>query len=143
MSRYLLDTNILSNPTKPMPSAPLTSWLAEQPDEGLFIASMTVAEIWRAVQETPVGKRRTELERWYVGPTGPQSLFAGKILPFDEKAGIVWGRLMAEGKAAGRPRSALDMIVAAIAEANGCILVSDNDKHFQGLKFVNPMRLHR
>ena len=103
MSRYLLDTNILSNPTKPMPSAPLTSWLAEQPDEGLFIASMTVAEIWRAVQETPVGKRRTELERWYVGPTGPQSLFAGKILPFDEKAGIVWGALDGRRKSRRAP----------------------------------------
>lgn len=142
MSRYLLDTNILSNPTKPAPSAVLISWLAEQDDEDLFIASLTVGEVWRGVQETPAGKRRAELERWFAGPTGPQLLFSGRILPFDEKAGMIWGRLMAEGKAAGRPRSALDMILAAVAEVNDCILVTDNEKHFQGLKFVNPMRLH-
>lgn len=142
MSRYLLDTNILSNPTKPAPSAILASWLEEQKDEDLFIASLTVAEIWRGVEEVPAGRRRTELERWFSGPTGPQSVFAGKILPFDEKAGIIWGRLMAEGKAAGRPRSALDMILAAVAEVNDCILVTDNEKYFQGLKFVNPMRPH-
>jgi predicted nucleic acid-binding protein len=143
VSQHLLDTNILSNPTKPAPSDALTSWLAEQADQDLFIASLTVAEIWRGVRETPAGKRRTELERWFAGPTGPQSLFAGRILPFDERAGMIWGRLMAEGKNVGRPRSALDMILAAIAEASGCILVTDNEKHFQGLKFINPIRPHR
>ena len=47
---------------------------------------------------------------------------------------------MAEGARAGRPRSALDMILAAVAEANDCVLVTDNEKHFAGLKFINPMR---
>jgi predicted nucleic acid-binding protein len=47
---------------------------------------------------------------------------------------------MAEGTKAGRPRSALDMILAAIAEANNCIVVTDNEKDFKGLKFINPMR---
>jgi hypothetical protein len=140
VSRYLLDTNIVSNPTKPLPSPSLLAWLAEQDDEDLFIASLTVAEIWRGVRERPTGRRRTQLERWFAGPNGPQSVFAGRILPFDEKAGLIWGRIMAEGTKAGRPRSGLDMILAAIAEANGCILVTDNEKHFAGLKFINPMR---
>lgn len=140
MSRYLLDTNILSNAAKPMPSESLIRWMEAQPDESLFIASLTVAEIWRGVLEKPVGKRRTELERWFAGPEGPQAMFAGRILPFDEKAGFIWARLMAAGTKAGRPRSATDMIFAAVAEANDCVVVTDNEKHFAGLKFVNPMR---
>jgi predicted nucleic acid-binding protein len=140
VSRYLLDTNILSNPTKLAPSQPLAEWLTEQANDDLFIASLSVAEIWRGVQEKPAGRKRTELERWFAGPNGPQSVFAGRILPFDETAGLIWGRLMAEGTRAGRPRSPLDMIVAAIAEANRCILVTDNEKHFAGLKFINPLR---
>jgi hypothetical protein len=47
---------------------------------------------------------------------------------------------MAEGAKAGRPRSALDMILAAVAEANGCIVVTDNEKDFAGLVFINPLR---
>lgn len=43
--RYLLDTIILSNITKPEPSASLMTWMAEQADDGLCIASLTVAEI--------------------------------------------------------------------------------------------------
>ena len=47
---------------------------------------------------------------------------------------------MAEGKATGRPRSALDMVVAGVAEANGCAVVTDNEKDFVGLEVVNPLR---
>lgn len=136
--RYLLDTNIISHFTKPAPSPSLIAWMAEQSDEDLFIASFTLAEICRGVLENPAGKRRDQLEAWFSGPQGPQTLFAGRVLPFDEKAGLIWGRLMADGKASGRPRSALDAIIAAIAEANGCIVVTDNARDFAGIEIVNP-----
>ena len=138
--RYLLDTNILSNVTKPAPSDSLLTWMAEQTDEDLFIASLVVAEIWFGILDAPAGKKRLQLEEWFRGSEGPQALFAGRVLPFDEKAGLIWARLMAEGERSGQPRSALDMIVAAIAEANDCIVVTDNEKHFSGLKYINPMR---
>ena len=140
MTRYVLDTNIISNATKPVPSEALATWLADQADADLFIASLTVAEIRRGMLEKPAGKKRRALERWFAGPEGPQALFAGRILPFDEAAGLVWARLMAAGTAAGRPRSALDMIVAAVADANDCVVVTDNEKDFAGLRIVNPTR---
>ena len=140
MTRYLLDTNIISNVTKPAPSGALLAWMSEQADENLFISSLTMAEILRGVLEKPAGKKRKQLERWFAGPEGPQALFAGRVLPFDERAGLIWARLMARGAGAGKPRSPLDMIIAAIAEANGCIVVTDNEKHFAGLRIVNPLR---
>lgn len=138
--RYLLDTNIISDVVKPQPSKSLLAWWAEQPDESLFISSLAVAEIRRGILEKPRGKKREALDAWFAGPEGPQSLFVGRILSFDDKAGLVWARLMAEGKAAGRPRSGLDMIVAAIAGANDCMVVTDNEKDFAGIQFLNPMR---
>ena len=140
MTRYLLDTNIISNATKPVPSKRLIEWLAGQPDGALFIASLTLAEVQRGLLEMPRSRKRKELEEWFLGPEGPPALFAGRVLPFDDKAALVWARLMAEGKRAGRPRSALDMIVAAIGEAQDCVLVTDNEKNFAGLKVVNPIR---
>jgi predicted nucleic acid-binding protein len=137
--RYLLDTNILSNVTKPAPSESLVAWMAEQVDQDLFIASLTVAEIRRGVLEKPAGKRRDQLEAWFSGPEGPQTLFAGRVLPFDEKAGLIWARLMADGKTKGRPRSVLDMIIAAVAEANDCVVVTDNQKDFAGIDVFNPL----
>ncbi len=138
--RYLLDTNIISNIAKPQPSAALIAWMAEQTDEDLFIAALTIAEIRRGILEKPAGKRRSQLEAWFAGPEGPQALFAGRVLPFDEKASLVWARLMAEGKAKGRPRSALDTIIAAIAEVNECLVVTDNEKDFAGIRILNPLR---
>jgi len=137
---WLLDTNIISNLVKPAPSETLMAWMAEQADEDLFIASLTIAEIWRGILAKPVGKRRAQLEAWFEGAEGPAALFAGRVLPFDERAAITWARLMADGKAEGRPRSALDMIIAATAEVNGCVVVTDNERDFAGLNIVNPVR---
>jgi predicted nucleic acid-binding protein len=117
--------------------------MAEQTDDDLFISALTVGEIRRGLLEKSAGKKRALLEAWFVGPEGPQALFAGRVLPFDEKASLIWARLMADGTARGRPRSALDMIIAAIADANGCVVVTDNEKDFTGLKFVNPLRSRR
>ena len=138
--RYLLDTNIISNVVKPRPSQGLLTWMATRQDEELYIASLTVAEIRRGILEKPRGKKRAALDAWFSGPEGPQALFAGRILSFDDKAGLIWARLMAEGKTAGRPRSALDMIIAAIASANDCVVVTDNEKDFAGLQILNPTR---
>lgn len=138
--RYLLDTNILSNVTKPAPSEALLAWMSSQADTDLFIASLTVAEIRRGVLEKPAGKKRDQLEAWFSGPEGPQALFAGRILSFDEKASLVWARLMADGKAKGRPRSGLDAIIASVAETNECVVVTDNEKDFEGIEIVNPLR---
>jgi len=138
--RYLLDTNIISDIVKPAPSASLVAWMAEQNDEDLFISSLAVAEIRRGVLEKPAGRRRDRLEAWFLGPEGPQALFAGRVLPFDEAAALIWARLMADGKAKGKPRSALDTIIAAVAEANGCVVVTDNEKDFAGVQVLNPLR---
>src|SRR6202165_3161705 len=134
---------MISNVTKPSPSTALLEWMAEQADNDLFISALTVAEIRRGLLEKPAGKKRTLLEAWFSGPEGPKALFAGRELPFDENAGLIWARLMSDGTAKGRPRSALDMIIAAVAEANGCVVVTDNEKDFTGLNFVNPLRLRK
>lgn len=143
MTGYLLDTNIISNVTKPIPSESLLEWMADQADEDLFISSLTVGEIRRGVLDKPAGKKRDQLQAWFAGPEGPQALFAGRVLPFDENAALVWARLMSEGSAMGRPRNALDMIIAAVAHANECIIVTDNENDFAGLEVINPLRTAR
>jgi toxin FitB len=137
VTRYLLDTNIISNVVKPHPSEALIAWMVARRDEDLFIASLTLAEIRRGILQMPRGRRRAALDTWFSGPEGPQALFEGRILSFDEKAGLVWARLMADAKAAGRPRSALDTIIASVALAHECMIVTDNERDFAGLPVMN------
>ena len=87
--RYLLDTNIISNIVKPAPSKALLAWMAERDDQELLVALLTIAEIRRGILEMPAGKRRDQLEAWFAGSEGPQALFAGRVLSFDEKAALV------------------------------------------------------
>lgn len=54
-------------------------------------------------------------------------------------AASAWARLMSDGTKSGRPRSALDMIIAAIAEANDCVVVTENERDFAGLTFFHPL----
>ena len=138
--RYLLDTNIISDATKPRPSTSLLAWLSERDDDELFISSLTVAEIRRGILESPSGHKRRLLDDWFAGGGGPLALFEGRILAFDEEAAMIWAVLMAEGRAEGRPRSDLDMIIAATALSEGCVVVTDNERDFAGLDIVNPLR---
>ncbi len=114
--------------------------MAEQADDSLFVASMTIAEIERGILLLPHGRKRTMLEDWLSGPIGLLTLFDSRILPFDGKAGLIWARLMAEGRLVGQSRSPLDMVVAATAEAHSCIVVTDNERDFAGLGYINPLR---
>jgi predicted nucleic acid-binding protein len=140
VTRYLLDTNIISNVIKPSPSPSLLAWLETRADTELYISSLTIAEIKRGILEKPDGRKRAALEQWFSGAEGPQALFAGRVLPFDESAALLWASLVVDGKNAGRPRNPLDMIVASIALTNDCMLVTDNERDFHGLDFINPLR---
>jgi toxin FitB len=141
LTRYLLDTNIISQATKLEPPPALLIWLEQQPRSDLFIATFTLAEIRCGILATPLGRKRLELETWFSGPEGPLALFAGRILVFDEAAAEEWARIMAEGTQTGRPRSGLDMIVAATAAANRCVVVTLNERHFRDIvDFLNPLR---
>jgi toxin FitB len=140
VTRYLLDTNIVGESEKPRPSPLIVEWVRNQPVADLFISTFTLAEIWRGILNLPPGRRRAALDTWFAGPEGPRELFRDRLLGFDEGAALEWGRLMAEGAALDQPRSPLDMILAATAVANGCVVVTANERHFRGaVEFFNPL----
>lgn len=138
MTRYLLDTNIISEVVKPTPSLAVLEWFADQDDADLYVSTLTVAEIQRGIMDLPDGRRRAALQAWFDGPEGPLQLFTGRVLVFDAQAALAWAELMAEGKAEKRTRSPLDTIIAAVARVNGCVVVTSNTRHFPGIDVLDP-----
>jgi predicted nucleic acid-binding protein len=63
LTRYLLDTNVISNITKAEPSQSLLEWMGVQSDGDLFISSLTVAEIRRGILDKPRGKNAIDWRR--------------------------------------------------------------------------------
>ncbi|MGY4403970.1 putative nucleic acid-binding protein [Bradyrhizobium sp. USDA 3315] len=102
-------------------------------------AWQTLGEIRRGILEKPNGKRRAALDVWFSGPEGLQALFAGPILPFGRERGPYLDGIDG-GRTRRRPRSGLDIIIAAVADANDCIVVTDNEKDFAGVQVINPIR---
>lgn len=140
MTFYVLDTDVLSTVAKAGAPAAVVTWVETRAADSLFVAAFSLAEIERGVLERAAGRRRDELEAWFRGPTSPKTVFAGRILPFDGRAAAEWARIMAEGTASGRPRSATDMIIAATAAANGCTVVTLNDRDFRNaVPTINPL----
>ncbi len=141
MTRFLLDTNIISEATKPQPNAAVSTWTESQRDRDLFISSISIAEIQRGILDMPAGRKRQALREWFDGDEGPRRLFPGRIFAFDEDAAMVWAQLMSDGRARGRPRNSFDMMLAAIAITQSCTFVTLNERDFGDVvAVVNPAR---
>ena len=125
--RYLLDTNVISEPTRPNPSQLLLDRLAQAFDESAMCA-VSLHELRYGIERLPSGKKRNEIEAYIMG------IISIKIptLPYDTEAArwhaIQRARLIARGRT---PTSA-DGQIAAIAATNNLILVTRNTKDFEG-----------
>jgi len=123
--RYLLDTNILSEPTKLEPHAPLLERI------NLYRRQLcTAAPVWHellfGVRRLPASKRRQRLEK-YLHEVVEATL---EILPYDSQAADWHAEERARLSQAGETPAFVDGQIAAIAHVHGLVLVTHNVAHF-------------
>ncbi len=126
---FLLDTNVISDSTKPRPSPELASWLAQVDEDSVFLSVVTLTELRYGIERMAAGGRRRRLDIWL-----QQDLpirFEGRILPVDAAIAHACGRLVARSESAGRPIQPRDAFIAATAEMYGLTLVTRNASNFQ------------
>lgn len=138
--RYLLDTNVLSEGTRPNPDANLLAWMKAQSTLDLAISPLTLGEIQQGVRRLPASAKRTRLAVWLAVDLSRQ--FAGRILPVDEQVARAWGALSADGRASGRPLPVIDGLLLATAQVHGLALVTRNERDCadRGVDLLNPWR---
>jgi predicted nucleic acid-binding protein len=134
----LLDTNVVSEPTKPRPDASVRAWVDSQPASTLFICAPVLAELHFGVHRLPAGARRDRLQS-YIDDL-QNDLYADRVLSFDALAAAEYGRIMAMRLRIGRPIQQMDALIAAIARAHQAVLVTRNADDFIGLdiEILNP-----
>jgi predicted nucleic acid-binding protein len=136
----VLDTNVVSEGAKRMPSEIVLSWLDAQIPSAVFTTTITLAEVLYGIEALPPGKRRTRLlaaaEKMFAQD------FAGRILPFDEDAARLYATIVASRNAVGRPISQLDAMIAAIARTHRATVATRNTADFEhcGIQLVNPWK---
>ena len=135
---YLLDTNLISELTKPAPSPNVTAWLSAQQETPLFLSVITIGEIRQGIARLPDSKRKTTLSAWL--NDGLLVEYAQYILPIDLDVVSVWGALTARMIAQGRTMQTMDSFIAATAQTHRLTLVTRNVSDFVdvGVGLVNP-----
>jgi toxin FitB len=136
--KWLLDTNVLSEGTRPRPDLGVLAWMSSQPREQMAISIVTVAQLRDGAATATDERRRRQFEQWI--ETDVAELFADRMLPLTLEILVQWLFLGRKLFAKGRPRSAPDLLIAATAWVHGLIVVSRNFRDFAGTGVVvfNP-----
>ncbi len=131
---FLLDTNVISETTKPRPDPHVRQWSNVGLDK-TFISAMTVGEIVKGVERLSPGKRRESLQRWLNLLTS--TAFKARILPVDEVVAAEWGRLNLLLRCT---LPCADSLLAATARVHNLTIATRNERDFADLRVrvVNP-----
>lgn len=134
--RWLLDTCVVSELTRPEPNAQIQQWLLENARQSA-IAAVSVGEIQYGLLRLPAGARKRRLHAWFEELC---SQFNDRILPATAQVWREFGRLKTDLEQTGRPQDDLDIAIAATACCHKLVVVTRNVRHFQdtGLDICNP-----
>jgi predicted nucleic acid-binding protein len=132
--KYLIDSNILSEATKPQPQAKVVEWLRRHERE-IAVDPIILGEIRFGIHLLPAGHRRRRLEHWFT-----QGVEKIHCLPWDAATGLRWARLLADLRAAGQAMPIKDSLIAATALVHGLTVATRNTDDFTKarVKMVDP-----
>ena len=132
--RYLVNANVLSEPTKQTPDARVVEWLrTHEPD--IAVDPVILGELRFGILILPAGKKRTGLERWF-------DAAAGRLhcLPWEADTGLKWAELLARLRTTGKAMPIKDSLIAATAAVHGLAVATRNRADFAnaGVRIVDP-----
>jgi toxin FitB len=132
--KYLVDANVLSEPTRPDPRPAVVAWLRRH-ERAIAVDPVVLGEIRFGILLLPRGKRRARLERWF--DEGVRKL---QCLPWEAETGLRWAELLARLRGSGRAMAIKDSLIAATALAHRLVVVTRNVADFEkaGCGVVNP-----
>ncbi|WP_395019302.1 type II toxin-antitoxin system VapC family toxin [Dongia sp.] len=135
---FLLDTNVVSEATRPQPHPGVLEWLATVDEDRIHLSVVTLAEVRHGIERMPAGSRRKRLDEWLRHDL--VSRFEGRILPISPEIADAWGKIVARRDAVGRPIGAMDAFIAATAETHALTLVTRDVAGFETVvrEIVNP-----
>ena len=134
---FLLDTCVVSESTKLVPSDKVLRWLEVQNEQELFISAITLAEFWKGIAVLGKSKRRQNLEEFFEETV---NTFAGRVIPVEQQVAVAWGNILNEMEKNGRPIPIIDGFLVATARAHELTFVTRNVSDFArtGIPIVNP-----
>ena len=136
----ILDTNVISELTRPVPDAGVIAWLDSQPVEETAITAITAAELRYGVRRMPDGRRKTELSEAVHALINTD--FRDRVEPLDVLAAEQYADVVTTRERAGQPISISDAQIATICRALHATLATRNTSDFAGtdVNLINPWK---
>ena len=122
--KFLVDANVLSEPTRPRPDAKVVDWLRRHERE-IAIDPIILGELRFGIDLLPSSGRRKRLEAWFESGVGRIT-----CLDWTAETGLRWAKLLAEMRSAGTAMPIKDSLIAASALAHGLTVVTRNVTDF-------------
>jgi toxin FitB len=131
---YLVDANVLSEPTKQAPDTKVVTWFNAN-ESNLIVDSIIIGELRIGILALPRGRKRARLEQWY--ETVIETI---ECIPWDATISQRWAALVVELKRKGETVPLLDGMIAATALQHNLIIATRNTRDFRktGVKTLNP-----
>ncbi|MGZ8731704.1 MAG: PIN domain-containing protein [Thermoanaerobaculia bacterium] len=133
--KYLLDTNVVSEPLRPKPSSGVMHRLRQHEQE-IAISSLVWHELRFGAERLPSSRRRAAIERYL----NEVVLTTMPILDYDRAAADWHAHERARLAARGETPSFVDGQIAAIAWVHELTVVTFNDSHFRGFQGIRVLR---
>jgi toxin FitB len=132
--KYLVDANVLSEPTKPSPDPRVVDWLQAHESE-IAVDPVILGELRFGILILPRGKKRMALETWFNAGVGHLH-----CLPWDADTGLKWAELLAHLRKTGKAMPIKDSFIAATAIVYGLAVVTRNRIDFAkaGVRVIDP-----
>ena len=134
---YLIDTCLISELRRSVPSESVKTWFQTCEETQLFISVLTIGEIKYGIQRLANGKKKEELQKWF---NQVIDSFSNRVLPITQHICITWAIMRSTAENNGLQLSVIDGLLAATAKENNLILVTRNIKDFEptNINIVNP-----
>lgn len=131
---YLVDANVLSEPTRPAPDPGVLGWL-DANEEHIVVDPIILGELRLGILLLPRGRKRARLERWFEAVTA-----SVECLAWDAPVGLHWAQLTADLRRRGRTLPLLDSMIAATALTHGLTVATRNVRDFRiaGVRVLDP-----
>jgi len=137
---YLLDTNVISELISKRSNKKVVEWLDRLDSNTIYLSVITIGEIRKGIEKLPPSKRKERIKEWLEGDLLLR--FQGRILEITTEVMLIWGELTGRLEKEGRPITAIDSLIAAIALQGNYRLVTRNENDFQytGVTIINPWK---
>jgi hypothetical protein len=132
--KYLVDANVLSEPTRAQPDPAVVAWLRRH-ERAVAVDPVILGEVRYGILLLPRGRRRARLEQWF-----DEGVKRIRCLPWEAETGLRWAELLASLRATGRAMPVKDSFIAATALANRMTVVTRNVADFEkaGCPVIDP-----